>query len=156
MLEWSPHRSHVFFQSPVVSRNTWDYPRPPVSDCPHSLLKETLTQYITFNRGGWVESVLLYSVVLQPWRPAWTPLCEDSDKSPELGPLLIFSISLVVRLTCFCTAVSWNCLPTHFIFTINIHVRNCHTTPSQQPTCAGISTCLPIPTLLSVLSLRFM
>ncbi len=52
------------------------------------VLRETL-KYITFNRGGRGGSVLLYSVLLHG------PLCKDSDKSPKVGLLLIFSISLV-------------------------------------------------------------
>jgi hypothetical protein len=44
--------------------------------------RETLTQYITFKRGGRGESVLLYSVVLQR-DILQRPLCADSDKIPE-------------------------------------------------------------------------
>jgi hypothetical protein len=55
-----------------------DYPRPPSLWCCATnvltVLRETLTQYITFNRGGRGESVLLYSVVLQPCCPASTSL----------------------------------------------------------------------------------
>jgi hypothetical protein len=67
-----------------------DYPRTPsLWCCARNILtvhRETLTQYITFKRGGTGESVLLYSVVLQQWR---------STSTPEVRTfVLIFSISL--------------------------------------------------------------
>jgi hypothetical protein len=58
-----------------------DYPRPPFLYCSSrnilTVLRETLTQYITFNRRGRGDSVLLYSCNLN------RHLCEDSDKIPE-------------------------------------------------------------------------
>jgi hypothetical protein len=60
-----------------------------------TVLRETLTQYITFNRGGRRESVLCYSVVLQPYMSCLDPSERTVTKSPKVGPLLIFSISLV-------------------------------------------------------------
>jgi hypothetical protein len=58
-----------------------DYPRHPSLKCCarniSTVPRETLTQYITFKRGGRGESVLLYSVVLQP-DVLHRPLCEDS------------------------------------------------------------------------------
>jgi hypothetical protein len=50
-----------------------DYPSPLLFSV--NIHRETLTQYITFKRGGRGESALLYSVVLQPCCPASTPLC---------------------------------------------------------------------------------
>ncbi len=56
-----------------------DYPgTPSLQCCARNILtvhRKTLTQCITFKRGGRVESILLYSVVLQVWRPASTPIC---------------------------------------------------------------------------------
>ncbi len=55
-------------------------------------LRETLTQYVRFKRGGG-ESVLLYSVVLQ------RPLCEDSvlTKSAKLYYILHLSGADVLK-----------------------------------------------------------
>jgi hypothetical protein len=67
--------------------------------CPTNILtahRGTLTPCITFKREGRGESVLLYSVVFQLWRPASTPRVRKVTKFPKVGPLLIFSISLVL------------------------------------------------------------
>jgi hypothetical protein len=47
-----------------------------------TVLRETLTQYITSNRRGRGDSILLYLFVLQPV-VLHRPVCEDSDKIPE-------------------------------------------------------------------------
>jgi len=74
-----------------------------------TVLRETFTQYITFNTGGRRESV--YTPVLCCLAIVLflhQPLCEDSDKIPEdrtstyilhlydTNQLLIFSISLIL------------------------------------------------------------
>ncbi len=59
------------------------------------VLRETLTQYITFHGGGRGESVLLYSVVLQRCCPESTRYSvRIVTKSPKVKPLLIVFISL--------------------------------------------------------------
>ncbi len=72
-------RSSVVWLGLWKSEKYRDYTRPPSLQCCArnilTVLRETLTQYILFNRGGRGESVLLYSVVLQPWYSASTPLC---------------------------------------------------------------------------------
>ncbi len=62
------------------------------------VLRETLTQYIAFNRGGRGESLLVYSVVLQPCMTSCIdPSVRIVTKSPKVRvePLLKFSISHV-------------------------------------------------------------
>ncbi len=66
-------------------------------ECP----QRDLTQYIAFIRGGRGEFVLLYSVVLQLWRIELTGIDASVrivTKSPKVGSLLIFSISLQVTI----------------------------------------------------------
>ncbi len=58
-------------------------------ECNLTVLRETLTQYITFTRGGRGESVLLYCVVLQPcFLFCIDPSMRIVTKSPKVGPLL--------------------------------------------------------------------
>ncbi len=57
------------------------------------LSTERLSRSTLHLKGGEGESQLLYSVVVQLWCPASTPL-GIVTKSPKVGPLLIFSISV--------------------------------------------------------------
>jgi hypothetical protein len=54
--------------------------------------RETLTQYITFKRGGRGESLLLYSLAIETY--CIDPSVRIVTKSPKVRPLLIFSIYL--------------------------------------------------------------
>ncbi len=78
-----------------------NYPRPPsLQCCARNILtvhRETLSQYITFKRGGREESVLLSCTLYSSLTTVMS--CVDLSmrivtKSPKVGPLLIFSISL--------------------------------------------------------------
>jgi hypothetical protein len=59
-----------------------------------TVLKETLTLYIAFNRGGRGESALLYYLVFATVLSCINPSVTIVTKSPK-EDLLIFSISLV-------------------------------------------------------------
>jgi hypothetical protein len=58
--------------------------------------RETLTQYITFKRGGRGESVLLYSVVMQLWFPASTPRCGQWQNPRRWDLYLYPSLCLIL------------------------------------------------------------
>jgi hypothetical protein len=58
--------------------------------------RDTLTQYITFKKGG---KGILYCILVRGSLETETPYIDPSvrilTKSPKVGPLLIFSISLL-------------------------------------------------------------
>jgi hypothetical protein len=83
---WSAKMTYTV--NPEIYR---DYPRSPSFYCCarniFTVLRETLTQYITFNTGGIGESVLLYSVVCNR-------VVLHRPKSWKVGPLYLYSPSL--------------------------------------------------------------
>ncbi len=63
-----------------------------------TVLRETRTQYITINRGGRREFCTLVLRSLATLTSCIDPSERIVTKSPKVGPLLIFSISLVLYM----------------------------------------------------------